>query len=88
MVIDVLVQDLYGGTPAVEDAAEWKAGMGLTFPVLADVEGAFFSTYGSGQDVFVFYVVDRDGVIAWRALREGADTLEDSRAEIARLVED
>ena len=88
VVIDVLVEDLYGGWPTVEDAATWKAELGLTFPVLADVEGSFFSTYGSGRDVFVFYVIDRDGVISWKSTREGADTLELIQGEIERLVGD
>ena len=87
VVIDVLVQDLYGGTPTVEDAAAWKSAQELTFPVLADVDGTFYDTYGNGQDVFVFYVVDRDGVISWRATREGADTLDLIQGEIERLVD-
>ena len=86
MIIDVLVEDLYGGRPTVEDAANWKAELGLTFPVLADTEGSFFSTYGSGRDVFVFYVIDRDGVISWKSTREGSDTLERIQDEIERLV--
>ena len=82
----MIVQDLAGGTPTVEAAATWKDGLGLTYTVLADVDGMFYSTYGNEQDVFVFYIIDRDGVITWRALREESDTLEQVQREVEALL--
>ena len=79
------MQDIYGNPPKAEDVAQWKEGLGMTYPALADVEGEFFDSYGNGQDVFVFYIVDRDGIILWRATREDAETLDLIRAELDEL---
>lgn len=83
----MLVQDLNGESPTAEDAGSWKEALELSYPVLADADGEFFASYGSGQDVFVFYVIDRDGLIAWRATREDADTLETIRSEVEGLLD-
>ena len=88
IVIDVLVQDAGGGAPTVEDAAMWKDVFGLSYPILADVDGAFFQTYGHDTDVFVFYVIDRDGAIVWTEAREGDDTLALILAEVDALLAD
>jgi hypothetical protein len=86
VVIDVLVQDFEGGSPSVEDAALWKEELDLSYPVLADVDGSFYATYGWNQDVFVFYIVDRDGVITWREAREEESTLERIRGQVEALL--
>lgn len=82
----MLVQDPVGGPVDPNEARQWRDDLGLTHPVLADEDGSFLENHGQGE-TFAFYVVDRDGRVTWRALREGADTLEQVEAEVAAVMD-
>lgn len=82
----MLVENSSGQPPESKEAASWKESLSLTYPVLADIDGEFFSTYGGGDEVFVFYLIDRDGVIVWQETREGPDTLQRIRDQVETLL--
>ena len=81
-MLSVLVQDAYGGAPDGEDAASWAEGLALSFPVLADQQQEFFTTYGQGGNYFVFYVLDEEGVVQWASTQEDGGTLEAIEAAV------
>ena len=87
VVIDVLVQDVYGGAPDGDDAASWAESLELNFTVLADQQQEFFTTYGQGGNFFVFYVLDEEGTIEWVSTQEDADTLEAVEAAVDAAFE-
>lgn len=66
VVISVVVQDLSGDTPTPDDAALWQDELGLTFVVLADINGEFFPTWDPEGVLPVTAVVDPEGVVLWR----------------------
>lgn len=80
MVVNVLVQDLSGDTPAPADAALWQDELDLTFVVLADVDGEFFPVWDPEGVLPVTAVVDPEGVVLWRSAG-GSD------AELAEIEE-
>ena len=60
----------------------------MTYPVLADLNGDFYSSYGRGENVFVFYLLDHEGIIRWHATQEAEDTLGTIQAEVAALLDE
>ena len=65
VVISVVVQTESGDTPTTEDAAYWQDELGLTFMVLADVDGMLPTTA----------VVDPAGVVRWHDVGGSEDAL-------------
>ena len=65
--ISILIEDSTGDIAGVEDAAAWRDRFELTFPVLADVDRQWRSSYSIEGDLpqRTYLVVDSSGVIAW-----------------------
>lgn len=81
MPISVVIQDGVGGTPVVEDAELWGSELGLTFPVLADVDGEFFPIWDPDVVLPMAYIIDADGEVAW-AEAGGSGGLDEMEAEV------
>jgi len=62
----VVAQDQYGDPAQPEDAALWKDGLDLTFPVLADTDGSFYAEWDPRNVLPMAYIIDQDGVVAWK----------------------
>ena len=89
MVLGVVVQDFNGAEPTPDEVAPWADELDLTHPVLSDVDGEFLATYSTDPDnLFFFYVLYRDGSIAWREHREDTGTLERVRAVVHEVLEE
>ena len=82
-----MVQDASGQTPSTDDAALWADGLGLTFPVLADVDGEFYPVWDPLGVLPVAYIIDQDGVVAW-AEAGGSGGLEEMEQEVVELLEE
>ena len=65
MPISVVIQDGVGGPPDVDDAELWASDLGLTYPVLADVDGDVFATWNPDVVLPLAYILDEDGVVRW-----------------------
>jgi peroxiredoxin len=63
--ISVVVQDAVGAVPVVDDANIWADGLGLTFPVLADVHGEFYPIWDPEDVLPIAFIIDRDRVITY-----------------------
>ncbi len=85
MPISVVIQDAVGGPPDVDDAATWADGLGLTYPVLADVDGEVFEVYNPDVVLPLAYLVDRDGVVAWGEAG-GTGNLDEIRDRVDALL--
>lgn len=70
----------------MDDAALWADGLGLTFPVLADVNGEFYPVWDPEGVLPVTYIIDQDGVVVWAEIggAGGLDDMEDLVAELLR----
>jgi peroxiredoxin len=86
VVLDVIVEDAYGAPPTAADASTWKDGLSLTYPVLVDDDAQFYESYGGDQEVFVYYVIDRNGIIAWHEDREDEGSLDRIREQVDQLM--
>jgi len=67
VVIDVHVQDSAGNNADVDDVVRWRDTYGLTFPVLADVDGSWAAQWGPAGTYSqrMYMVVGSDGLISW-----------------------
>ncbi len=65
VVVSVVVQDEDGNLPSPDDAALWQDELGLTFIVLADVDGTFWPAWDPDGVLPTTTVVDADGVVHW-----------------------
>lgn len=83
--VSVVAQDRTGQTPDVEDAALWADGLGLTFPVLADVDGEFYPVWDPDGVLPVTYIIDQDGVVVWAELG-GSGGLDEMESLIVGLL--
>ena len=83
--ISVVAQDGGGQLPDPEDAALWADELGLTFPVLADVDGEFFPLWDPLGVLPMAYIIDQDGVIVW-AEAGGSGGLEEMEIIIQGLL--
>jgi hypothetical protein len=84
--ISVVAQDAVGLTPDVTDAAMWGQELGLTYPVLADVDGDFFPIWDPEGVLPVMYLVDQDGVVV-RAEVGGVESMDELEAQVAQLLD-
>ena len=82
MVINVVMEDAMGATATIEDADDWGDASGLTYPVLADVEGAWADVYVKSGENFATYLIDRDGIVVWREFGEELSTYDRAEPEI------
>jgi hypothetical protein len=64
-VVSVVVQNRAGELSKPVDAGTWARELGLSFPVLADPTGSFFSQWDSRELLPYVYIVDRRGVIVY-----------------------
>lgn len=85
MPISVVIQDGVGATPNVEDAELWASELGLTYPVLADVDGEFFPVWDPDVVLPMAYIIDADGVVAW-AEAGGSGGLAEMEEEVLALL--
>lgn len=86
-VLGVIIEDYVGESPTPDEVGPWAQELGLTHPVLSDVDGEFFRTYSTDpSNLFFFYVLERDGRIAWRERREDAGTLERVRMVVHEVL--
>lgn len=78
VIVDVIVEGVDYAAADGDDAADWADYFELTYPVLADPEGAFLPAYGGdiSSAPFVFYVLDGDGVVTWNNPVEDGTTLD------------
>ena len=83
----MLAQDAGGQPPDSDDASLWADGLGLTFPVLADVDGEFYPIWDPMGVLPMAYIIDRDSVIVW-AEAGGSGGLEEIRSEVEALLEE
>jgi hypothetical protein len=83
--ISVVIQDAVGDTPVPEDAELWASELGLTYPVLADVDGEFFVVWDPKVVLPMAYIIDADGVVAW-AEAGGSGGLDEIEAEVTFLL--
>lgn len=63
--VSVVGQDLQGGTPTQQDAVDWAEQLGLTFPVVADINGEVYPVWDPENVLPMTWLLDRGGVIAW-----------------------
>jgi len=71
--------------PTSEDAELWASGLGLTYPVLADVDGEFFPEWDPDEILPMAYIIDQDGVITWK--EPGSHSVEAIEDEVLLLLE-
>ena len=83
----MVVQDAGGQLPEPDDAALWAENLGLTFPVLADVDGEFYPVWDPRGVLPMAYIIDRDGVVVW-AEAGGSGGLDEMRAQVEALLPD
>ena len=81
----MVAQDGSGQIPDPEDAALWADELGLTFPVLADVDGDFYPLWDPTGVLPMAYIIDRDGVIVW-AEAGGSGGLEEIEGTVLDLL--
>lgn len=81
-----MIQDGVGATPTVDDAGLWASELGLTYPVLADVDGTFFPVWDPDVVLPMAYIIDADGVVAW-AEAGGSGGLDEMEAEVLALLD-
>ena len=68
-VLVVLVEDSSSNPADEEDAADFVAYTGVTFPVLGDAEGAWIADWGggaNGNSQHSYTIIASDGTIGWR----------------------
>lgn len=86
-MLGIIVQDYAADSPTPDEVRPWAEGLELTHPVLSDVDGQFFNAYSTDPDnLFFFYVLERDGSIAWRERREDTGTLERVRMVVHEVL--
>ena len=85
--MSVVIQDATGGVPDADDAAIWAEGLGLTYPVVADVDASFQPVWDPDLVLPVAYVVDRDGVVTWGEIG-GAGGLDEMEAQVLSALDD
>jgi len=73
--MNVVMQNVGGQPPTVEETAEWRDSFDLSYPVLADTEGSWEGVYIPDGESFATYLIDRDGVIIWQEYGEELATL-------------
>jgi len=73
----VVVQDARGLAPDPEDADLWAEDLGLTYTVVADEGQAFFPAWDPEGILPVAYLIDEDGVVAWREFGGDLDAIEE-----------
>jgi len=83
----VLIHDAVGETPDTDDAALWADGLGLTYPVLADVDADFYPVWDPDEVLPVTYIIDREGIVRW-AEAGGTGQLEEIEAFIVDLLDE
>ena len=64
-IINVVVENQAGDLPGPEDAAIWQDAFGLTFLVLADVDGQARAAWGPSGALPTTVLVGSDGNILW-----------------------
>ena len=79
--ISVVVQGGQGEPAVPADAQSWATALGLTFPVLADPVGDFYSTWDPDEVLPVAYIIDKNGVVLWGEAG-GAGGLEEIESQI------
>ncbi|HHO54321.1 MAG TPA: TlpA family protein disulfide reductase [Deltaproteobacteria bacterium] len=85
VAITMVAENLSGGTPSLDDAASWESSLGLTYPVVADVDGQHEAWDRGGITVIpMTYILDQEGVI--RFFAGGSGTIEEMAYEVDRLL--
>ena len=85
-VVDIVIEDVDGDTPIAEHAGDWTDEYALDFTVLADIDGRYKANYiEDAANLFMFYVLDRNGEIAFVGPAEDEPSWE--RAHEAILAE-
>ena len=85
-VLAVLYEDVDGGEMDQEEAAEYRDVLELPFPVLFDADRAVTSQYDWFDGIPQLYLIDRDGVVAWRQSGGPEETGELIRAQLERVL--
>ena len=85
--IGVVAQDQQGQPAQPEDAALWKEVLELTFPVLADTDGAFYAQWNEPNVLPMAYIIDAQGVVAWNEAG-GASGLDEMEEQVLLLLDD
>ncbi|GEM_PF-2700048 len=86
--MSVVAQDLYGDPPTPEVADLWAEYLELTYPVLADTDGAFWDTWNPEGILPIAYVIDPEGVIVYAKAGGGPNELTELEETIDGLLED
>ena len=71
----VVIEDNNRGDISVEEAASFKAGLDLSYTVLADVDGDWFDGWGETRHSYT--VIDSDGTVVFHVLRNSGDLVGD-----------
>ena len=85
IVMSVVVHDTYGDTATQTSALLWATQLDLSFPVVADTTGEFFTTWDPDGVLPLAYVIDRDGVVRWTQAG-GSSELETIEAQVSALL--
>lgn len=74
-VMTVVIADNNRGDISVEEAATFKEGLGVSYTVLADVNGEWFDGWGETRHSYT--VIDSDGTIVFHQLRSSGGLVDD-----------
>lgn len=82
--VGLLIEDLQGERPDVEDAARWVTGLGLDYAVLADESWAVRRAW-EPRLVPQTWLIDAEGVTRWQRKGAGPDAVDDLLDAIGKL---
>jgi thiol-disulfide isomerase/thioredoxin len=84
-VVTMIVQNVRGANPTVDDAADWVAELGVSYPVVADVLGIRHVEWLDDPRVLQVprtVVADRDGIVRGVSASADGTALEELAVEL------